>query len=74
MTVRNIGNESQSFDEFAQKLLINGKEFHYDLDAAAYVDTKVSRSVTLNHGVRSDAVVVYDVPSDSPLGVLDAHD
>ena len=36
--------------------------------------TKVSHSVTLNRGPQPDAVVVFDVPSGSPLGLLEVHD
>lgn len=74
LRVRNIGDDSQSFDAFAQKLLINGKQFNYDLDASGNVDTKVGHSLTLNPGLQSDAVVVFDVPSGNPLGLLEVHD
>ncbi|MDT5127716.1 MAG: hypothetical protein QOH54_3360 [Mycobacterium sp.] len=74
LTVRNVGNESQSFDAFAQKLVINGKQFDYNSDASGNVDTKVSHSVSHNPSLQSDAVMVFDVPSGSPLGVLEVHD
>ena len=35
--------------------------------------TKVSHSVTLNPGPQPDAVVVFDVFSGSPLGLLEVH-
>ncbi|MCW2688538.1 MAG: hypothetical protein JWR37_3428 [Mycobacterium sp.] len=72
--VRNVGNESHSFDAFAQKLVINGKQFHYNLDASENVDTKVTHTVSLNPSLQSDAVVVFDVPPGSPPGVLEVHD
>jgi hypothetical protein len=74
LTVHNVDNDSQSFDAFAQKLLINGRKFDYDLDASGNADTEVSHSVSLNPGLQSNAVVVFDVPSGSPLGVLEVHD
>ena len=43
-------------------------------DAGPAVHDEVSHSVTLNPGPQPDAVVVFDVPSGSPLGLLEVHD
>jgi len=72
LTVRNIGDQSQSFFAANQKLQIGEDEFSADDAAAMWTQ---SANVSINPGNSIQAVVSFDVPPNTPEGgLLTVHD
>ena len=69
LTVRNTGNEGQTFFSSNQKLIVGGKQF----DAASILGVKGDNQ-NINPGLSIDTVVSFDVPPGSVPEAIDVHD
>jgi archaellum component FlaG (FlaF/FlaG flagellin family) len=72
----NVGEEPKGFDEMHQRLFIDGREYVPELMTSDDVDGQSEGSDTLSPGHGASAVVVFDIPTGSPMGevVLQSSD
>ena len=75
LTIKNIGNEPQSFFG-ANATLINaqGQQFSASSEAAIYLPNSSSLYEEINPGNTLNSKVVFDVPVGTALGQLELHD
>jgi Domain of unknown function (DUF4352)/Protein of unknown function (DUF2510) len=73
MTVRNIGNEAQTFFTQNQKLIDSAGRI-YDADTAAVYDFNKSGMVDLNPGLSTESVVPFRVPEGVTITAVEVHD
>lgn len=69
LSVKNIGNEAQSFFANNQKLIVGGKKF----DAASIMGVNGDGG-SLNPGLGVDTVVSFDVPVGTAPDSIELHD
>lgn len=69
LSVKNIGNEAQSYFASNQKLIVDGKKF----DAASILGVNGDGD-SLNPGLGVDTVVSFDVPPGTVPGSIELHD
>lgn len=69
LTVKNTGDEAQTYFNTNQKLLIGGKKF----DAASIMGVSGDMQA-INPGLGLDTVVSFDVPVGSSPGAIELHD
>lgn len=74
VTVKNVGNEAQTFTSVAQKLHADGKEFEADASAAIYLTDSKSLYEKINPGNSVQGVVLFDVPKDLKPETIELHD
>ncbi|WP_435830900.1 DUF4352 domain-containing protein [Microtetraspora glauca] len=75
VTVKNIGDEAQSFAGDAQKLLdASGKEYSADSEAALYLGESKSLYEQVNPGNSVRGVVLFDVPKGTEPVAIELHD
>jgi hypothetical protein len=75
VTVKNIGNESESFMGAEQKLFDEqGREFDASSEAAIYLDDSKSLYEKINPGNSVDGVVLFDIPKDVKPSAIELHD
>jgi hypothetical protein len=72
-TVNNVGNEPESVDAMSQKLFIDNREYSSEMMASENISSQVKASASLNPRFSADLAVAFDVPTDSPKGVLEVH-
>jgi Domain of unknown function (DUF4352) len=69
--VMNIGEEPKGFDDMHQRLYIDGREYVPELMTSDDVDSDSVGSEFLNPGSDAKAVVVFDIPTGSPMGEVE---
>jgi hypothetical protein len=75
ITVKNIGNESQMFDDSAQELHdTKGRQFDADTSADIDIDNSNSFLEDINPGNSVKGVVVFDVPKGAKISSIELHD
>jgi hypothetical protein len=74
ITVKNIGDEAQTFTGAAQTLHADGKEFDADGGATIYMEDSKSLYENINPGNSVDGVVLFDIPKDLRPGEIELHD
>jgi hypothetical protein len=75
MTVRNTGDEPQSFFVQNQKLIdTRGREFAPDMSATKVIGSDSTMMLNMNPGFGLTAKVVYDVPPGTKPAVVEVHD
>ncbi len=75
LTVRNIGNQAQTFDGSSQFAFdAQGHKFSADTDAALYVDQSNAFLKDINPGNTVKGIVAFDVPKTTNLTQLELHD
>lgn len=76
VTVKNIGNEAQTFDASSQKLLnAQGQQYSADSVASMYANPSGSTFLnTINPGNSVTGVVVFDLPKDGVPTMAELHD
>jgi hypothetical protein len=73
MTVRNVGNQSQSFFAANQKLIDNaGRQYSPDSTADMWLNNAIQTDI--NPGNEIDAKVAFDVPEGTQASMLELHD
>jgi len=74
VTVRNIGNQQQSFDQSSQKMIDQqGRQLSPDTTAGVYVDPN-NFLAQINPGNSVEGLLVYDIPKDAVPTKLQLHD
>jgi hypothetical protein len=76
LTVRNIGNEPQTFSDFDQ-LAYDSKAREYKPDTEAGIYANEDTNVWLNEinpGNKITGVLVFDIPGGTKLTILELHD
>lgn len=74
ITVSNIGDQAQTFDQSSQKLVdARGRELSSDPTAGIYLDDQ-NFLAQVNPGNSVQGVVVFDVPADAVPASLELHD
>ncbi|TQC41590.1 DUF4352 domain-containing protein [Rhodococcus sp. WS4] len=74
LTVRNIGDQQQMFDQSAQKMIDQqDRQLSSNAGDAIYVDSQ-NFLAEINPGNSVDGVVVFDIPKDSLPTKLELHD
>lgn len=74
MTVRNIGDEAQSFTSSAQKL-VDAQDRQYSVDDIATMVLDEGRAFEqINPGNSVETTIVFDVPPGTVPAVLEVHD
>lgn len=75
MTVRNIGNEPQSFFVQNQKLIDSGgKEYAADSSTALSINDDTSMILDMNPGFTITTQVPFDVPPGTTYSTVELHD
>lgn len=77
MTVKNIGNESQTLEAFNQFAYdAEDKKYEYDPEAGIYVDSENNESILagINPGNKVKSIIVFDIPKGVKLIKLELHD
>jgi hypothetical protein len=76
MDVRNIGDESRTFDTISQKASTGtGATYDADSEAALYANENNTGFLTgINPGNEVEGVVVFDVPPGTQLTTIELHD
>lgn len=75
VTVKNIGDEPQSFFGDNQYLFdAGGRKYSADSEAAVYLDDSKSLYEEINPGNEVKGTVIFDVPKDAKLKTLELHD
>lgn len=75
LTVANIGTEAQYFSDGAQKAFdAQGREFSADSSAGVYLEGNDTLLNQINPGNTVTGTVVFDVPADAALTLLELHD
>jgi len=75
VTVKNIGDEPQSFFGDDQKLIsADGKEYSADTEAAIYLEDSQSLYEEINPGNQVKGIVIFDVPKGAKFATLVLHD
>jgi hypothetical protein len=76
LNVKNIGNESQTFDSSSQKAKNSqGQEISADGTASIYANTDQQAFLNqINPGNQTTAVLVYDIPKNATLSSIELHD
>lgn len=75
LTVANIGTEAQYFSDGAQKAFdAQGREFSADSSAGVYLEGNDTLLNQINPGNAVTGTVVFDVPADAALTLLELHD
>jgi len=74
VTVRNIGNQQQFFDQSSQKMIDQqGRQLSPDTTAGVYVDPN-NFLAQINPGNSVEGLLVYDIPKDAVPTKLQLHD
>ena len=74
VTVRNIGNKQQFFDQSSQKMIDQqGRQLSPDTTAGVYVDPN-NFLAQINPGNSVEGLLVYDIPKDAVPTKLELHD
>ena len=75
VTVKNIGDEAQLFDDTSQKLVDSqGRQYDTDSGAAIVLDDSNSFLNNINPGNSVKGVLVFDVPKGLTLSRIELHD
>ncbi|MFF3214430.1 DUF4352 domain-containing protein [Streptomyces sp. NPDC002886] len=75
VTVRNIGDQSQTFDGSDQKLFdAKNRRYNADTGAAIYLKDSHSFLEAINPGNQVKAVIVFDLPTSTRPVRLELHD
>jgi hypothetical protein len=73
MTVRNVGNQSQSFFAANQKLKDTaGRQFSADSSADMWINQEIQTDI--NPGNQVNAKVAFDVPTGTQPSEIELHD
>jgi len=74
LTVRNVGNQPQTFDQSSQKGTDQqGRQLSPDTTAAIYTDPN-NFLAQINPGNSVQGILAFDIPKDSMLTKLELHD
>jgi len=74
VTVRNIGNKQQFFDQSSQKMIDQqGRQLSPDTTAGVYADPN-NFLAQINPGNSVEGLLVYDIPKDAVPTKLELHD
>lgn len=76
LTVRNIGDESQTFNDFDQRGYDSkGSQYKPDSEAGIYANENNEVWLTeINPGNKITGVLVFDIPDETKLTTLELHD
>ena len=75
VTVKNIGDEAQLFDDSSQKLVDpQGRQYDADSGAAIMLDDSNAFLNNINPGNSVAGILVYDVPKGLTLSKIELHD
>ncbi|MFB4317797.1 DUF4352 domain-containing protein [Actinomadura sp. 21ATH] len=75
VTVKNVGDQAQSFSGSDQKLFDSaGNQYSADDEAAAYLQDSTSLYEQINPGNQVQGVVLFDVPQDTTPASIELHD
>ena len=75
VTVKNIGDEAQTFFGNNQKMFdVKGREYEADTEAAIYLSNSKSLYEEINPGNAVKGVVLFDVPKSVQTSSIELHD
>ena len=75
VTVKNIGDEAQSF--FGNNQLLHdarGREYEADAEASLYLENSKSLYEEINPGNTVRGIVLFDVPQKTKIATIELHD
>lgn len=75
--VKNIANESQTLDNSAQFLYVDGKRYDSDTEATIYLDNAQTFLEPINPGNAINGTLIYDIPKSAKrasLETIELHD
>jgi len=72
LTVKNIGNQAQTYSASNQKLVAAGKQYSASFQAEAFIPN--SSTVQVNPGLEIEPSVAFDVPVGTVPDGMDLHD
>lgn len=74
LTVTNIGDQAQTFDQSSQEMVdTQGRQLASDPTAGIYLDDQ-NFLTQINPGNSVEGVVVFDIPADAVPATLELHD
>ncbi|WP_342353738.1 DUF4352 domain-containing protein [Gordonia zhaorongruii] len=75
MSVKNIGDEPQSFTPSAQKLQdTDGRTFESDVEAQLALESDIPLYDNINPGNTVEIKIVYDMPQNAEPATVELHD
>lgn len=75
LNVKNIGDEAQTFTDWAQKLIdTQGRQFDADSSAAIWLKDSNAFFNNINPGNTVNGVLIFDVPKSLKIKAIELHD
>jgi hypothetical protein len=75
LTVKNIGDEAQTFSDYAQKLIdTKGRTFDADTGAAVWLQDSNAFLEKINPGNSVKGFLLFDVPENLSIKAVELHD
>lgn len=73
--IENVGDQAQTFSgSYVTAFDAQGREFSSDTEAAIYLEESNSFINEINPGNAADGIVVFDIPKDATITLLELHD